>query len=79
MRQPASDVLFPCNECCKAIIQSGIKEVVYLSDKYAATDSTRASKRMFAAAGVHYRQLETDIGELPVKFSLFEEGMDENH
>ena len=61
---------FPCNECCKAIIQSGMKEVIYLSDKYAATDSTRASKRMFAAAGVHYRRLETDIEELPVNFAL---------
>lgn len=44
--------LFPCNECAKAIIQSGIKEVVYISDKYADTPSTQASKRMFGAAGV---------------------------
>ena len=44
--------LFPCNECAKAIIQSGIKEVIYISDKYAATESTIASKRMFNAAGV---------------------------
>ena len=49
--------LFPCNECAKAIIQSGIREVVYLSDKYADTPSTRASKRMFDAAGVRYTQL----------------------
>lgn len=47
--------LFPCNECAKAIIQSGISEVVYLSDKYAETDSVRASKRMFDTAGVTYR------------------------
>lgn len=47
--------LFPCNECAKAIIQSGIKEVVYYSDKYAETDATRASKRMFDLAGVIYR------------------------
>ncbi len=47
--------LFPCNECAKAIIQSGIKEVVYLSDKYADTESTIASKRMFDMAGVTYR------------------------
>lgn len=46
--------LFPCNECAKAIIQSGIKEVIYLSDKYADTDSTIASKRMFDMAGVKY-------------------------
>lgn len=38
--------LFPCNECAKAIIQSGIREVIYLSDKYADTDNVRASKRM---------------------------------
>ena len=47
--------LFPCNECAKAIIQSGIKEVVYDCDKYADSPSVRASKRMFSAAGVAYR------------------------
>ncbi|MBO5210900.1 MAG: dCMP deaminase family protein [Clostridia bacterium] len=47
--------LFPCNECAKAIIQSGVAEVVYMHDKYADTDSVRASKRMFDAAGVLYR------------------------
>ena len=50
--------LFPCNECAKAIIQCGIKEVIYLSDKYASTDSTMASKRMFDMAGVTYRPYE---------------------
>ena len=48
--------LFPCNECAKAIIQSGIKEVVYISDKYADTDSTKASKKMFDMVGIKYRQ-----------------------
>ncbi|MBO5006124.1 MAG: dCMP deaminase family protein [Clostridia bacterium] len=48
--------LFPCNECAKAIIQSGIKEIVYLSDKYAQSDSTIASKRMLASAGVRFTQ-----------------------
>ncbi len=47
--------LFPCNECAKAIIQSGIKKVIYYSDKYADTDATRASKKMFDLAGVIYR------------------------
>ncbi len=47
--------LFPCNECAKAIIQSGITEVVYSCDKYADSDSVKASKRMFDAAGVLYR------------------------
>ena len=50
--------LFPCNECAKAIIQSGVKEVVYLSDKYANTPGTMASKRMLAAAGVKCTQLK---------------------
>ncbi|MDY0289568.1 MAG: dCMP deaminase family protein [Sphaerochaeta sp.] len=50
--------LFPCNECAKAIIQSGIKEVVFLSDKYALDDNTKASKRMFDQTGVLYRQLK---------------------
>jgi dCMP deaminase len=48
--------LFPCNECAKAIIQSGIKTVVYDDDKYSQTPSTRASKKMFDAAGVRYYQ-----------------------
>ena len=48
--------LFPCNECAKAIIQCGIKEVIYDSDKYANTPATIASKRMMEAAGVNYRQ-----------------------
>lgn len=46
--------LFPCNECAKAIIQCGIKTVVYDSDKYDRTPANRASKRMFDAAGVKY-------------------------
>lgn len=46
--------LFPCNECAKAIIQAGIKTVVYDSDKYRGSSSNRASKRMFDAAGVKY-------------------------
>lgn len=49
--------LFPCNECAKAIIQSGIREIYYLSDKYADTPSTRNSKRMLDSAGVRYQQL----------------------
>ena len=48
--------LFPCNECAKAIIQSGIKEVVYKEDKYADSDNVIASTRMFDLCGVTYRQ-----------------------
>ncbi|MCQ2539021.1 MAG: dCMP deaminase family protein [Acetatifactor sp.] len=46
--------LFPCNECAKAIIQAGIRTVVYDSDKYEGTDGNRAAKKMFDAAGVKY-------------------------
>ncbi|NLK75455.1 MAG: dCMP deaminase family protein [Clostridiales bacterium] len=48
--------LFPCNECSKAIIQKGIKEIIYKSDKYAETDAVIASKRMLDSAGIKYRQ-----------------------
>jgi dCMP deaminase len=50
--------LFPCNECAKAIIQAGIKTVVYDSDKYRDTPATKASKKMFDAAGVRYYQYQ---------------------
>lgn len=51
--------LFPCNECTKLIIQSGIKEIVYMDNKYENTDANRASKRMLDASGVKYRQMKT--------------------
>lgn len=50
--------LFPCNECAKLIIQSGIKEIVYMDDKYSGTPSDVASKKMLDAAGVSYRKME---------------------
>lgn len=46
--------LFPCNECAKAIVQSGIKKIVYLENKYDGTDSVIASKRIFDAAKAEY-------------------------
>lgn len=49
--------LFPCNECAKLIIQSGIVEIIYLSDKYKDADSTKAARKMFRKAGVQERQL----------------------
>lgn len=61
--------LFPCNECAKAIIQCGIKEVIYLSDKYADSVSVRASKRMFDAAGVKYTQLRSCRSEITIEFN----------
>ena len=60
--------LFPCNECAKAIIQSGVKEVLYLSDKYANTPSVQASKRMLTAAGVTFRQLKPTLQSITLDF-----------
>ena len=66
--------LFPCNECAKAIIQSGIKEVVYLSDKYSDAPMTIASKRMLRSAGVAMRQLKTDLDSVTLSFKLGDKG-----
>lgn len=49
--------LFPCHECAKLIIQSGIKEIIYISDKYNGTESIKASKKMLDSAGVSYRNM----------------------
>ncbi len=51
--------LFPCHECAKYIIQSGITDIYYMSDKYQGTESNIASKRMLDAAGVRYEQTKT--------------------
>ena len=51
--------LFPCNECAKAIIQAGIKEVIFMSDKYANTDNNRASRKMLEAAGIKLTKFES--------------------
>lgn len=61
--------LFPCNECAKAIIQAGIKEVVYLSDKYADTPNTKASKRMLHSANVKLRQFNSEIDAITIGLS----------
>ena len=60
--------LFPCNECAKAIIQAGITEVIYLSDKYEGSETARASKLMLNRAGVSYRQVEARNKELVLSF-----------
>lgn len=59
--------LFPCNECAKAIIQAGIKTVIYDSDKYKDTPAVIASKRMFKAAGVNFYQYERTNREIKIK------------
>ena len=65
--------LFPCNECAKAIIQSGVKEVYYLSDKYADSMTTLASKRMMMSAGVKFTQLRTNLESITLDFIPEEE------
>ncbi len=60
--------LFPCNECAKVIIQSGIREIIYLEDKYAESDSVKASKTMFNSAGVSYRQLTEHRASVTLEF-----------
>ena len=60
--------LSPCNECAKAIIQSGGSEIVYLSDKYADTPGIKASKMMLTAAGVKLRKFEPEIEEIKLDF-----------
>lgn len=60
--------LFPCNECSKAIIQAGISEVIYLSDKYEGSDIFKASRIMLDKAGVRCRKVETRISDLVLSF-----------
>ena len=60
--------LFPCNECAKAIIQVGIKKLIYLSNKYKDTDATKASVKMLEAAGVELQELKPQKGEIVLKF-----------
>lgn len=59
--------LFPCNECAKAIIQTGIKKIIYLSDKYANSVSTLASKKMFELAGVKLEKYQGRYSEVILK------------
>lgn len=65
--------LFPCNECAKAIIQSGIKEVYFLSDKYHDSDVSCVSRRMFDDAGVKYKQV--DFGNKQIIINLNKENV----
>ena len=60
--------LFPCNECAKAIIQAGIKEIIFLSDKYHNTAPMAASRRMLDAAGIKYSQIKLKRSQLIIKF-----------
>lgn len=59
---------FPCNECAKAIIQAGIKEVIYKENKYPDSDSTKVSMRMLNLSKVKYTQYEK--GEKTITIAL---------
>ncbi|MFZ4058788.1 MAG: deoxycytidylate deaminase [Ferruginibacter sp.] len=61
--------LYPCNECTKAIIQAGITEVIYLSDKYEHTDTAKASRKMLDKAGITYRKVKTSRTNLTLSFN----------
>lgn len=61
--------LYPCNECAKLIVQVGIKEVVYLSDKYAHDEKFIAAQRIFSMAGVKTRQLRPDRQSVSLKLA----------
>ena len=59
--------LFPCNECTKALIQSGIREVIYMEDKYQDTPSVIASKRMMKSAGISYRVYDSSQQDVHIR------------
>ena len=59
--------LFPCNECAKAIIQAGIRTVIYDSDKYDGTPAVTASKMMFQAAGVTFQKYEASTRRIEIE------------
>jgi dCMP deaminase len=62
--------LFPCHECAKAIIQSGVKEVIYLSDKYNNTASMQSSRRMLNAAGIKHSRLKPTKAQIVLNLDV---------
>jgi len=60
--------LFPCNECAKLIIQSGITEVIYLDDKYKDDDAHKASKKMLEMSNIKMRKLENIKSKIELNF-----------
>ncbi|XP_037933952.1 probable deoxycytidylate deaminase isoform X2 [Teleopsis dalmanni] len=71
--------LFPCNECSKLIIQSGIKYVYYISDKYSQKSSYLAAKRMFDAVGITYTRMKPKQNRIVIDFAdILEEDQQES-
>ncbi|KAJ8335881.1 hypothetical protein SKAU_G00392230 [Synaphobranchus kaupii] len=60
--------LFPCNECAKLIIQAGIKDVIYLSDKYHDKKEMTASRRLLDMAGIKHKQFEPKRKRIVIDF-----------
>ena len=58
--------LFPCNECAKAIIQSGIRKIIYLCDKYNNTDGNKVAKKMFDTCGIEYKEYKKTNRKLEI-------------
>ncbi len=65
-------ILFPCNECTKVIIQSGIKEIIYLSDKHINTDVVKASRLMLDMAGINYRKIQVYRNVIELNFDTLD-------
>ncbi|MBX7255508.1 MAG: dCMP deaminase family protein [Candidatus Hydrogenedentes bacterium] len=61
--------LFPCCECTKLVIQGGITDIIYLSDKYHDTDSVRAARRMLDMAGIKYTQFKAQHARITIDFA----------
>jgi dCMP deaminase len=59
--------LFPCNECSKVIIQAGIREVVFMSERYRDTDCCRASRILLQLAGVRLRKYVPSIPSICIR------------
>eukprot|EP00128_Syssomonas_multiformis_P017229 Colp12_sorted_trinity150504_noHs@1641 len=62
--------LFPCNECAKLIIQAGLREVIYMSDKYHEKPEFIASRRLLDMAGIKYRKYETKTKQVLIDFDV---------
>lgn len=62
--------LFPCNECAKLIIQSGIKKIIYLNNKYSESDSVKASVKMLNMAKVSFVKYVPSINNLMINYKI---------
>ncbi len=61
--------LFPCNECSKLLIQSGVRKIIYLSDKYHETILCKAARRMLDMAGVAYAPFQPQTERITIDFA----------